>query len=446
MEQFLRLRKKLAAAFIERRWLLLAALGASALIFEIVENFDTGDPVNIHFAREVIFFGAIYPLVTLWLLHDLSAVQAERNRLAWQQKNERQLNQVLGQSQNPHDLYQTVISFPESIVPVSGSVLYLPLTEGNEMNVVAERWPGGGERPSQLFPTVNGNFCSTAAHIPGRGLHQLKSHTFMTKAGIKGYCLPLFHQETIAGSLHLYIPAEDEFTADQIAVLNRAAPTMGQALNTRVNENVARVEAAATRKERERIARHLHDTLGSKLAYLQVKVEQLATENSLAGIPAIRDELGDIRDACNEAFEEMRQTMQAIQAESLPELTDAIFNQAAAIAQQGNLELRFKVDGDPQPLPPLAHRKILFIIREALNNVQRHARATIMDLSVAWANEGLVVTLNDNGKGFDPHVEPKQGHFGLLIMAQRAVEIKSDLMVISSPGRGTHVRLHYCLT
>jgi Flp pilus assembly protein TadD len=75
----------------------------------------------------------------------------------------------------------------------------------------------------------------------------------------------------------------------------------------------------------------------------------------------------------------------------------------------------------------------------------QNARATIMDLSIAWAREALAVTLNDDGKGFEANVEPEQGHFGLLIMAQRAAEIKSDLMVISAPGRGTHVSLRYCL-
>jgi two-component system nitrate/nitrite sensor histidine kinase NarX len=134
-----------------------------------------------------------------------------------------------------------------------------------------------------------------------------------------------------------------------------------------------------------------------------------------------------------------------MQAENLPELTDAVLTQAETIAQQANLELHFMVEGDPWPLPPLAHRKILFIIREALNNVQRHAQATIVELSVAWAPDALEITLIDNGAGFSPQIDPEYGHFGLSFMALRAQEIQAELSVTSSPGHGTHVHLRYRL-
>ena len=445
MEQLLRWRKKVAATLIEHRWLLLLMLGAFVLLFEILENMNVHNPIDVHFVRELLFFGGLYPLVTFWLTNGLLAAQAERNSLAWQQKQERQLSQKLGQAQNSQELYETIVAFPESVAPVLGVLLYRPIPESGEMKMVAEHWLGQGEPPSQTFPTLSRNFCDAAAHLPSRGIHPLLSRPFMTQAAVKGYCLPLFHHHTILALVHLYLPLDHNLTADQMAILNFAAPTMALALDTTILQDMASVQAAATRKERERIARHLHDTLGHKLAYLQVKVSQLATDRTLMGITTIQQDLERIRDMSNEAYEQVRQTVLTIQAESLPELTDALLAQAETVAQQANLELRFLVDGDPQPLPPLAHRKILFILREGLNNVQRHAQATILDICVAWAKDVLIINLKDNGQGFDPRIDPEYGHFGLLIMAQRASEIKSELSVTSAPGKGTHISLRYRL-
>ena len=445
MKYLLPWRKKVAATLIERRWLLLLMLGAAAFLFEILENIDVGNPLDVHLVREVLFFAGLYPLVTFWLLNDLLVAQAERNSLAWQQKQERQLSYKLGQAQSSSELHETIVAFPELVAPVVGVLLYRPIPESGEMKMVAERWSGQGESPSQAVPTLSRNFCDAVVHLPGRGLHPLLSRPFMTQAAVKGYCLPLFHHDTIIALIHLYLPLAHNLTTDQMSVLNFTAPTMVLFLDTTISQNVASLEAAATRKERERLARHLHDTLGHQLAYLQVKVAQLTADNALMGIQTIQQDLARIRDISNEAYEQVRQTILTMQAESLPELTDALLAQAEVVAQQSNLELRFMVEGEPNPLPPLAHRKILFIVREALNNVQRHAQATILDLCVAWAKDALVINLKDNGAGFDPRLEPDYGHFGLAIMTQRALEIRSELSVSSAPGKGTHICLRYRL-
>ncbi len=445
MERFLRWRCKIAEILIEHRWLLLIGLAVAALLFEILENINAQNPVDVHFVREILFFGGIYPLVTLWLMNDLLAVQTERNNLAWQQKLARQLNQKLGQAKSSQEMYDAMVAFPEAVVPVVGVLLYRPTGESGEMKLVAEHWLGQGNAPLQVLPTLSRNFCDAAAHLPGRGVHPLISRPFMHEAQVKGYCLPLLHQETMMALLHLYLPQTHTLAAEQITMLNTTAPTMALALDTTLVQNVASLQAAATRQERERIARHLHDTLGHKLAYLQVKVSQLSTDSSLMGITEIQQDLQRIRDISHEAYEQVRQTILTMQAESLPELTDALLTQAETVAQQSQIALRFSVDGDPQPIPPLVYRKILFIIREALNNIQRHAQATILDLCVAWAKDTLIINVKDNGTGFDPRLEPDFGHFGLLIMTQRALEIKSELSVTSAPGQGTHISLRYRL-
>ena len=445
MRYFLRFRENIVTAIIQRRWLLLLLLGAAALTFEILENYNVNNPVDVHLVREVLFFGAIYPLVTAWLLNKLLSVQAERNSIAWQQQRSRQLKQELMHAQDLEGLYQIIVSFPESIAPVIGTILFRPTPDSAALEIAAERWLVHAERPS-LPLTIDVNFCGAAVHIPDRGLHPFLSRHLLAGASPHGYCLPLFHGVQILGLLHLYLPAAKNLTSDQINILNQTGSAMALALGSAVPQNVAFLQAVAARHERELIARHLHDTLGQSLAYLQVKLNKFTTDNMLLGISSIQQDLERMRDISHEAYEQVRQTVLAMQADSDLNLTDALLAQARAIADQAGLELRFFTDGQCQPLPPLVQRKILFIFREALNNVWRHAQATAVDLSIAWATDTLTVNLRDDGSGFDPRTISDIGHFGLLIMAQRAEEIKGDLSVTSAPGKGTHVRLRYALS
>jgi signal transduction histidine kinase len=445
MKQFLRFKGSVAATMIEHPWLFLLLLGASALIFELLEQYNTGDPVDAHFVRELLFFGALYPLLTVWLMNKLLSVRAERNSIAWQQQRSRQLKQELLQAQDLEGLYQTIVSFPESIAPVMGVILFRPIPGSEVLEIAADRWLVRVDRPPQLRPRITYDFCGLAAHMPDRGLHPFASPHFLADASLHGYCLPLFRGGQVLGLLHLYLPMMKNLTSDQIALLNQTATAMALALGLAAPQNVALLQAAAARHERERIARHLHDTVGQSLAYLQVKLTKFTADNGLADLSSLQQDLGRMRDISHEAYEQVRQTLLTMQADSEQNLTDALVAQARAMTKEGGLEVCFVTDGRPRPLPPLVHRKILFIFREALHNVLRHAQATAVNLSVTWDADALMVTLQDDGAGFYPEIASDNGHFGLLIMAQRAAEIKGDLAVTSAPGRGTYVRLRYCL-
>jgi signal transduction histidine kinase len=96
---------------------------------------------------------------------------------------------------------------------------------------------------------------------------------------------------------------------------------------------------------------------------------------------------------------------------------------------------------DPLPtLPPSTEQGIYRVAQEALANVALHAGATRLQVTLA-ATDGIVLTVRDDGRGFDPALTAANGHFGLQGMRERAAMMGAVLEVESVAGGGTTVRL-----
>jgi signal transduction histidine kinase len=78
------------------------------------------------------------------------------------------------------------------------------------------------------------------------------------------------------------------------------------------------------------------------------------------------------------------------------------------------------------------------ITQEAFNNIAKHATATQVDVTLRRGLDQAILTIQDNGRGFDPGSVPA-GHMGLNIMRERAQAIGAELTIESSPARGTQI-------
>jgi signal transduction histidine kinase len=92
----------------------------------------------------------------------------------------------------------------------------------------------------------------------------------------------------------------------------------------------------------------------------------------------------------------------------------------------------------PVQTDPSTELALYQIAKETLSNSLAHAHATEIAIELAPADDGVVLTLRDNGVGFDPAIE-KEGHFGLHIIRERADAIGADIYVDSAPGEGSRV-------
>ncbi len=192
----------------------------------------------------------------------------------------------------------------------------------------------------------------------------------------------------------------------------------------------------AARYERRRITRDLHDNLGQHIAYLRLKLDALAVTDP-SSVTA-RD-LAQMRSVANDAYREVRAMLQQLDVKSEADITAALVEHANVVAQRACLRVDVTTEGVPRPLDAQTREQILYIFREALANVERHADATHVQLRLTWGPHALTILLQDDGRGFRPADPLEADHLGLGIMRERAAEIGALLTVTSYPGSGTLV-------
>jgi signal transduction histidine kinase len=195
----------------------------------------------------------------------------------------------------------------------------------------------------------------------------------------------------------------------------------------------------AALEERTRLAREIHDGLAQQLWFAKLKFDRLA-----ATLPSEDASQGEeVAQALDAALAEARQatmTMRTSIDQDLP-LSDMIGRVVEDFAQRSEIQATFTADPEvPLAVPPRQQVELLRITQESLTNVRRHADATVVRVKAAVADGALVITITDNGRGFDPETA-RHGGLGVLGMEERARLIGGSLHITSAPSEGTTVAL-----
>ncbi|MEJ2212301.1 MAG: ATP-binding protein, partial [Anaerolineae bacterium] len=123
-------------------------------------------------------------------------------------------------------------------------------------------------------------------------------------------------------------------------------------------------------------------------------------------------------------------------------LQDLLLEVVSAPDGDGASAVQFETSlADPLFLPSSLTEQIVRIVQEATLNARRHAGGSAIHVRLERQSGSFVITVADDGPGFDPAAVPAGEHFGLDIMRARAARIGGRMEVDSAPGRGTRVRL-----
>jgi signal transduction histidine kinase len=198
---------------------------------------------------------------------------------------------------------------------------------------------------------------------------------------------------------------------------------------------------AALEQERSRIARDLHDSLGQNLGYLCLKLDKLATGDSIARVETTGQELAQMRDVANESYELVRQMIAAARLTNSGDLGSVVLVQANLVGRRAHFEVNLATEGRSRSLSPIVQQQLLYIIQEALSNVEKHAQARRVNIKLAWSRAMLTISIADDGCGFDTNTPRPAEHYGLTIMQERAEEIQGLLSISSNPSEGTELTL-----
>ena len=257
--------------------------------------------------------------------------------------------------------------------------------------------------------------------------------------------VPLHAGDRALGVLCVGHREEERFGAEETRLLTLLANAGAIALeNARLYKQA---EQAATLAERERIVAEIHDGLAQTLGFLGMRlatVRGLIANEALAELP---EHLALMQQTIKQANQEARRLMAGLQARpqgqrTLDEVLGLLIERFAG---ERGIEVVLRIETE-QPIwePPEVHEQVVRVMLEALTTVHKHARSGRAAVTLEQSGGQTVVSVRDDGPGFDVEARSGEGHhFGLKVMETRAKRIGGELSVESVLGQGTTVTLRW---
>jgi NarL family two-component system sensor histidine kinase LiaS len=212
--------------------------------------------------------------------------------------------------------------------------------------------------------------------------------------------------------------------------LNQMAEALRDLLATR--------QELASLEERNRLARDLHDSV--KQQVFATAMQLGAARELIERDPqAAKAHLAEAEQLAHQAREELTALIRELRPAALEGkgLAEALRDHVAHWSRRNGVTAEMQVQG--QRTSPLAVEQTLFrVAQEALTNVARHSGAAKVTVHLAYEKDAILLTIADNGQGFDPEVMRRKG-VGLSSMRERMEALGGSLKMISQPGVGTRV-------
>jgi len=201
------------------------------------------------------------------------------------------------------------------------------------------------------------------------------------------------------------------------------------------------VRANAVMRERLRIAHALHDTLVHSLVALSPQIRLIRKTAGRDAAPRLKEELALAEQAVRDGLARARAAISDLRGEALaPDGLGAALEQLARrFGDRTGVHVRVDIDARVKTLGLEAADALYRIAEEGLRNAELHAQPTRVGLTLAVDADGAAtLTIEDNGRGFDPNRAPS-GHFGLIGIGERAAMIGAQFSLASSSGAGTRI-------
>jgi signal transduction histidine kinase len=198
-------------------------------------------------------------------------------------------------------------------------------------------------------------------------------------------------------------------------------------------------ELAALR-ERERLARDLHDSLGHALVALSVQLE--AVQRLYAVDPARASAQVDaMKDLVRASMAELRRALEGLRTPGLGDrsLPQALHALSREVGARAGMEVRCQIAEGADPLGPAVSEALWRMAQEALTNVEKHADARHIQVCVEMAPHAVTMRISDDGCGLPSDAASRSGHYGLRGMRERLEGLGGTLTLHSNGQHGTLV-------
>jgi signal transduction histidine kinase len=224
--------------------------------------------------------------------------------------------------------------------------------------------------------------------------------------------------------------------------LERLARELEEA-NARLRESAAQAEELARSRERNRLAREIHDSLGHYLTVVNVQLEaaRALVENKgwKETAPELYDALEKAQTLTRSGLTDVRRSVAALRTDPVAEkpFLEAV---KALIAdnREAGLLVSLRQEGNPRMATPQTELALYRTLQEALTNVRKHARASRADVAVDYREKAVRLEVQDNGVGFTSAKDDEE-KFGLRGIRERVELLQGRMEIGASPGGGVRL-------
>lgn len=268
-----------------------------------------------------------------------------------------------------------------------------------------------------------------------------------TSVGAEQYCLnriefPMEKQNKLFGLLVWQMPKDKSPREWQSKMLQAMADIIATANDLELKRNTE--DRLLIVEERAVIARELHDSLAQSLSYLKVQMSLLTRKMQKdVSKEQLTETIEDIKQGLNKAYQQLRELLTTFRLKlDDPSIEHALQGTVAEFSSKCNhpIDLDFAVSQNTFSANQEIH--ILQIVREALSNVHRHAKASSAGVTLVSKNDEYNLVIWDDGIGMAENFAT-QGHFGLGIMQERAKSLSAKINYQVRSPRGTRIVLNF---
>jgi signal transduction histidine kinase len=269
------------------------------------------------------------------------------------------------------------------------------------------------------------------------------ARTYLQEQGVKALLgIPLILADKAIGAIVVRFSELRQFGSVELELAQGLAQQATLALQlTRLAEQARQ---AAITEERNRMAREIHDALAQ--GFTGVLIQLQAAKQVLSGAhPEATQHLESAIALARVGLTEARRSVQGLRPQLLSDgnIVTALDRLVRQLGADSLVRVHFSSNGDARRLSwsPDIESNLLRISQEAIANAMKHSGANEINVRLSAGLEAVQLAIEDNGAGFDPHVNSLSRGFGLISMQERADRIGGDLTILTKPGSGTKVHL-----
>lgn len=196
----------------------------------------------------------------------------------------------------------------------------------------------------------------------------------------------------------------------------------------------------AQEAERQRLSRQMHDgpaqALSNFILQTEIAMRLLDADPAMA-----KEELGNLKSSAMGTFQKVRNFIFELRPMMLDDLglVPTLRKYADAFKEQTGLDVNLSVTGAERRLEPYLEVMVFRATQELLGNSSRHSQATLIKVQVDMGSEMVRVSVDDNGKGFDPEILKQSTNLGLKLIRERAEMLGGNFEIDSMAGSGARI-------